>query len=475
MESYIGRAQERLEFAQLLKRKRAALVTCQGRRRIGKSRFIEECAQEADHFLSFSGLAPRENLGREEQLLAFAETLAAQTKAPKLMLDSWPTAFQLLATQLPKDKSVVVLLDEISWMGIGDPDFAGHLKVAWDTYFSKHAGLILVLCGSVSSWIEKNILNNTGFVGRCTWKFRLEPLPLADAVLFWKSKRISLEEKLAVLSVTGGVPGYLREVDATRLAAQNIETLCFHPGGMLFHEFDRIFHDIFTRKAATYREIVRTLVSGPRTLQQISTALARERGGSLSEALADLESAGFLRRDQAFDAATGVIRPRETRFAIADNYLRFYLKYVEPVQHRVKKGLYQLSSLEALEAWETMVGLQFENLIFNSLPAVLAQAGLAKTPILNAGPYVQNQTQRRAGCQIDLLVRTKRCVYVFEIKFRRRIETNVILEMQEKIARLAVPKGTSIRTGLIYAGALAEGIETAEAFDFLIPVASLLK
>ena len=78
MEAFIGRAEERKEFAQLLRRKRAALVTCQGRRRIGKSRLIEECAMDADHFLSFSGLAPRENLGKEEQLEAFSTALAAQ-------------------------------------------------------------------------------------------------------------------------------------------------------------------------------------------------------------------------------------------------------------------------------------------------------------------------------------------------------------------------------------------------------------
>lgn len=32
-----------------------------------------------------------------------------------------------------------------------DPDFAGQLKIAWDTKLKKNDGLILVLCGSVSS------------------------------------------------------------------------------------------------------------------------------------------------------------------------------------------------------------------------------------------------------------------------------------------------------------------------------------
>jgi hypothetical protein len=78
------------------------------------------------------GLAPREHIGRREQLEAFTESLAAQTKAPKITLDSWPQAFKLLASLLPSSGSTVLLLDEISWMAIGAPDFAGHLKTAWD-------------------------------------------------------------------------------------------------------------------------------------------------------------------------------------------------------------------------------------------------------------------------------------------------------------------------------------------------------
>ena len=100
MDEFIGRKQERLEFAELLTRKKASLVTCQGRRRIGKSRLIEHCAGSAEHYLSFSGLPPRDGITRENQLEAFADRLAKQTAAPRVVLDGWPTAFQLLASQL---------------------------------------------------------------------------------------------------------------------------------------------------------------------------------------------------------------------------------------------------------------------------------------------------------------------------------------------------------------------------------------
>ena len=470
MDDFIGRKQERQEFAELLTRKKASLVTCQGRRRIGKSRLIEHCARSADNYLSFSGLPPREGITRGNQLDVFADRLAKQTASPRVALDGWPMAFQLLASQLPLTGTVVVLFDEISWMAIGDKDFAGHLKTAWDQSFSKFRGLTLVLCGSVSSWIEQNILNNTGFVGRCSWQFHLKPLPLADCTAFWgkRAARVSPAEKWRMLGVTGGVPGYLEQLMPTRGAEENIERLCFNQGGMLFHEFDRIFHDIFSRRAAAYRDIVGTLVAGPKTLQQISAILKRERGGSLGEQLTELELSGFIRKERFFDPLTGKTRPRDHRYRIADNYLRFYLKYIAPAHERVIKGLYQRVPIESLEAWDTIMGYQFETLVLDSPNEVFERLGLKNRAVLNAGPYAQGETLRQRACQIDLLIRTRQAIYVCEMKFRRHIGGEVIEEVREKVAKLKLPKAQTVRTVLIHSGELDPSIEPSDYFDFII-------
>ncbi len=470
MDEFIGRNQERREFAELLTRKKASLVTCQGRRRIGKSRFIEHCAKSAEHYLSFSGLPPRDGITRQNQLDTFSDRLAKQTAAPRVTLDGWPTAFQLLASQLPTKGTIVVLLDEISWMAIGDKDFAGHLKTAWDQIFSKHPGLTLVLCGSVSSWIEDNILNSTGFVGRCSWQFHLKPLPLNDCAAFWgkRAARISAAEKWRMLSVTGGVPGYLEQIMTSRSSEENIERLCFHQGGMLFHEFERVFQDIFTRRAATSRDIVRTLVDGPKTLLEISKKLKRERGGTLGEALRDLELAGFIRKERFFDPATGKTRARDHRYRIADNYLRFYLRYIDPARERILKGLYQRVPIETLEAWDTIMGYQFETLVLDSMDLVIERLGLKNRAILNASPYAQRKTQRQQACQIDLLIRTRQAIYVCEMKFRRYIGAVVIDEVREKVTRLKLPNSQSIRIVLIHSGELNPAIEASDYFDFII-------
>ncbi|MFT5467635.1 MAG: AAA+ ATPase superfamily predicted ATPase [Verrucomicrobiales bacterium] len=474
---FLGRERESHEFQQLLDRTDATLVTCQGRRRIGKSRFIHTCAKKADHFYAFMGLPPREGITKQSQLDAFSEQIADQTKAPRVPLDSWYTAFRLLDSQLPGKGKIVILLDEISWLAIGDPDFSGHLKTAWDTLFSHHSRLMLVLCGSVSSWIEKNVLNNTGFVGRCTWQFKLAPLPLPKCHEFWgrRKSRVSSAEKLRMLAVTGGVPRYLEEIDPKLSAEQNIEKLCFNSSGLLFNEFNQIFHDIFNRKAPAYREIVRALVTGRGSVSKLSKSLKRIRGGTLSSALTELEQSGFIRKDVSFDPETAKPRPRAVRYRLSDNYLRFYLRYIEPVRSQIESGLYQQAPVETFRAWDTIMGLQFENLILENLPAMLAIAGLDKTPMLNAGPFYQAATKRKKGCQIDLMLRSRQSLYIFEIKFRKRIQKSVIGDVQRKVDNLSPSRSLAIRTGLIYEGTLDSEIEKSDYFDYLIPFDAFLK
>lgn len=475
MALYVGREDETRHLLQLREKPTASLVVCQGRRRIGKSTFIQRSADKLDHFLAFEGLAPRPNLGMHDQLGEFSRRLAAQTSLPELPLENWPQALQLLASTLPKDGWTLVLLDEVSWLSTGDPDFPGHLKAAWDNHLSKHDRLILVLCGSVSSWIQENILSSPAFVGRCSLEIRLGPLALPHCNEFWRGRTVSPADKLKALAVTGGVPRYLEELNPSQSAEQNIHRLCFQRGGLLFREFDQIFRDIFGRRAETYQSVVTGLVDGSRTVSQIGAELQQGRGGTLSASLEELALAGLITRDVSFDPTTGQSRPRAIRYRLSDNYLRFYLKYVAPRKTQIEKNLYVRTPLESLIAWDTIFGLQIENLVLTSFESIREQLGLDRVSILNAGPYRQTRTQRREGCQVDLLIRTKHATYVIEIKLQNRIEKTVIGEVKQKVKRLDVRRDISVRTALVYSGTLSPSVRDEGYFDHVVSLDALLE
>ena len=200
-------------------------MVVKGRRRIGKSRLIEEFAKNAN-FISLSGLAPSEAMTAQMQRDEFARQLARIFQIPIPYSKDWGDLFWHLAHHT-HTKKVVILLDEISWMGMKDPTFLGNLKNSWDQHLKKNPQLILIVCGSVSSWIEKNILSSTGFVGRVDLVFNLEELSLHDCNKFWgiQEKNISSYEKFKILSVTGGVPKYLEGITPNISAEEFLDNL----------------------------------------------------------------------------------------------------------------------------------------------------------------------------------------------------------------------------------------------------------
>jgi hypothetical protein len=203
--------------------------------------------------------------------------------------------------------------------------------------------------------------------------------------------------------------------------------------------------------------------------------LDQERGGTLSAVAEDLVDAGFVSRDASFDPVTGKAYSYGVRYRLSDNYLRFYLRCVEPVREAVEKGLFKWTSLDSLSNWDSLMGLQFENLVLGNLATIFGKIGLGNVPILNAGPFCRRASHSGKGCQIDLLIRTRQSLYILEVKFRRQIDKGILSEVRQKVERLKVPRSLSVRTGVIFQGELDPEIQPSDYFDFLLPFEDLLK
>ena len=245
---FVGRENELESLRLLLDKRTASLVACRGRRRIGKSTLIEEFARRNGcRFVSIDGLLPREGMTNQVQLDNFIEKLAAQTGVDGTKVSSWYEAFVRLDKAITWDDWTVLLLDEVSWMGRYDADFPARLKSAWDTMLKKHDHLVVVICGSVSTWIKRNILENTGFAARFSRDIVVRELPLSRCRAFWgdAAARLAPSEILDVLSVTGGIPRYLEEVNPGLSANENIKRMCFGRDGVLFKDFKAIFNQVF--------------------------------------------------------------------------------------------------------------------------------------------------------------------------------------------------------------------------------------
>jgi uncharacterized protein len=412
---FIGRQLELTRLAETTAKPTASFIVVRGRRRVGKSRLIDEFARRFDHYYVFTGLAPDSHTGAEHQLREFSRQMASQFATARAVYEDWGDALWAVAERVRSGK-VLLCFDEISWMGSRDPTFLAKIKDVWDRKLKRNDNLVFVVCGSASSWIEENILSSPAFVGRISYTLTLDPLPLPDCDHFW-SGRISAYEKLKVLSVTGGIPKYLEEINPKQPAESNIKRLCFTPGGFLVEEFGLIFSDIFLRDSEDYRLIVTALASGSKELGKIEDILGRDTAGRLSEYVRELQLAGFIARDYSWNLRTG--EPGKTsRFRLRDNYLRFYLRYILNNLDKIERGTYELRSLGSLPEWGTIMGLQFENLVLNSRRTLHEILAIDPHDIVNENPYCQRRTQRKAGCQIDYLVQTRfGTLYICEARF----------------------------------------------------------
>ena len=477
--SFFGREDLLQRLQDLWGKRVSSLITCRGRRRIGKSTLIERFAKQSRaRFIKIEGMKPEEHTTKENELDSFASQLSSQTDAESSRPADWLRAFIRLSKEIKGREKTVVLLDEVSWMGGYDVNYPGALRTAWERYFHRHQKLVVAVCGSVSTWIRENILDNTGFTGRFSRDYVLSELTLSECAEFWRSAkdRVSPREIFDVLSVTGGVPRYLEEIDPGLSAEENIRRMCFSTSGELYKDFDALFSPLFGVETELKRRILVALSDGPLSGAELSARFELKRNGRMSSVLRELKEGGFISDDPGLNPATGT-DSRVGKYRLKDNYTRFYLKYVMPHKTQIEAGSFRFASLGTLPEWNAVMGLQFENLVVNNAMSLIPFLHLGNSIVESAAPYrnARRDADGGRGCQVDLLIQTPMTAYVVEIKRKREIDESVIAEMQDRLSRLPLRKGMSPRPVLVYEGELAPSVEGSGYFDAVIPASKLLE
>lgn len=472
---FIGRSQELERLKALHKKEMSSLVVLKGRRRVGKSYLIAQFARlSAEHrFWSFAGLAPAEGVTNQTQKNHFARQLSSILKTPPMTFLDWTDAFDHLALHL-KAKDII-LLDEISWMGIADPTFIPKLKAWWD---KQTIPVLLILCGSVSIWIEENILKSTAFFGRVDLSMTLQPWSISESVLFLKTIgfKNSYYETYKLLSLLGGIPWYLKQLNSTITADENIKQLAFESNGLLVLEFDRIFHDLFNGKSTTYKKILDALKDGAKTLSEVREMINFSHSGTLSHMMEQLNTAGFVQKQSLWSFKT--TKPlKQSLYRISDPYLRFYLKVIEPNLSKIAIGGFQDFHLSSFPGLESHLGLQLEYLLLQNRLMLLKAIGISPMDIICDGPYRQSTTSTQTGCQIDYLIQTvTKNLFVCEFKFKKReLGSEIIGEMQHKIAALKVPKGFATVPVLFHLSGVSSVVATSLYFYRIVDISDFLE
>jgi len=277
------------------------------------------------------------------------------------------------------------------------------------------------------------------------------------------------------LSVTGGIPRYLEEVRTDITAEENIKNLCLIKGSVLSKEFDHIFSDLFSTRSPTYRKIIATVAEKPLDIKNICHQLNIEPSGFISDYLNDLLVSGFLSRDYTWNLTSGKTS-NLSHYRLSDNYLRFYLKYIQKYAHQIEMNDFATKSLSSIPNWSSLMGLQFENLVLKNRHLIKSILEIPPDHVISDNPFFQKKTNRAPGCQIDYLIHTRfNTLFACEIKFlKHELGLDIIKEMQKKLSSIEMPKGFSIRPVLIHVNGVSEEVIDSQYFTHIIDFGELL-
>ena len=476
-----GREKEQKKLKDLYESGKAEFVAVYGRRRVGKTYLIDEVFNSEITF-RHAGLSPisidTENASKKnhmkEQLRHFHHSLMMQGMEENTPPESWLDAFYMLERFLmekdDKKRRLLIFLDEIQWMDTPKSGFMTGLEAFWNSWACCRHNVMLVVCGSSTSWIMDKLINNHGgLYGRLTCEIELQPFNLYECEQFFISKGLSLSryDIAQTYMMLGGIPYYLNYFEKSLSVSQNIQTLFFDKGAPLKNEFDRLFSSLFTNPDVM-KAIVVALNSKNRglTRKELLDKTGITDSGLFSKQLKALESGAFIIKYDSYGNGK-----RNSYYKVSDPFCIFYLRFVRDSSPRAKKEWLGAAGSQAVAVWN---GLAFENLCFNHIKQIKAALGISGVTT-EESLWSKQGTDEEEGAQIDLIIERKdNVVNMCEAKFYSdefiaNKDCHFALVRRERLLREIIPKKASIHNTLI----TTFGLKQVEYFGDFVNVITL--
>jgi uncharacterized protein len=327
---FIGRARELAVLEELADSGRPEFYVLYGRRRVGKTELLQRFC-EGRRAVYFLAAQVRE----KDNLAAFTQSMAECLDDPlaqNVRFDDWQAALAFAADRAG-DERLVLVLDEFPYLCEANKGLPSQLQRFWDTR-GKKSSLMLVLCGSQVSFMEREVLaERSPLFGRRTAQRRLEPLSPADSLRFFDDW--NLEQRVLAFAVVGGMPAYLRRFDTKIDLETNLMREVLRPEGYLFDEVQFLLRSEF-HQPATYNSLLGAVAKGLDRVGDIAAEVGVD-STTANKYLSTLRSLGLVRRSVPL-TDPDPLRSRKGRYRIADRFLSFHFRHVQPHLSMIEAG-----------------------------------------------------------------------------------------------------------------------------------------
>ncbi|SDB56667.1 ATP-binding protein [Butyrivibrio sp. INlla16] len=457
----IGRKYEIRKLNELYDSKSAELVALYGRRRVGKTYLIDEVFEDRICF-RHSGLSPADDEEEteskrkskmKEQLDHFYRSLieygSKAEKAPKSWLEAFYMLEDLLAEKYDKSQRVLVFIDEIQWLDTPRANFITGFEAFWNGWACHRKNVMVIVCGSSSSWILDNMINNHGgLYGRVTYERKLRPFSLHECEKFFESKSVIMSryDMIQAYMMVGGIPYYLNYFEKELSLPQNIDRIFFSKDAALKDEYDRLFSSLFTN-ADAMKSIIEAISTKRRGLsrKELTDYVGITDGGDLSKQLKALINGDFITEYWSFG------NEKETLYKLTDPFCNFYLEFMKKTRSAGRKNWINIEKSPKVRTWK---GYAYENVCWNHIDQIKLALGISGV-VTTESLWSKRGSEDAEGTQIDLIIsRNDNVVNMCEIKFYSDEfdvdkEYHLVLERRKKLLQGMIPKRAAIHSTLI--------------------------
>jgi uncharacterized protein len=473
----IGRTEEKKILSNALVSKESAFIAITGRRRVGKTYLIEQ-SYASNMAFHISG---NKDFTNKQHLKIFATTIKKNFPETKLKLrnTNWLNAFTNLidcleaSLELDEQKKVI-FLDELPWLAKQKSGMLAALSFFWNSW-AKNNSVILVICGSAASWMINKVINDKGgLYNRITKRIHLNPFTLQEAKQFLESKNVfyNNEQLIQAYMVMGGIPHYLKEIDGSKSALQNIQSICFNDSGLLKYEFENLFDALFNN-STNHKKIIKALHKKRKglTASDIAKATKLQPNGDFYTKLEELKLSGFIIEVQAYNATANW-----NVYRLIDEFSCFHLSFMSKTFSGTEDYWYNLANSPSYHAW---TGYAFENICFRHINNIKKSLGIhgLKTEI---GSYYQAAQEGVSGAQIDLLIdRADNCINLIECKYYNNafyLQKSEATKIKDRKAHLlrAVNNQKQIFVSLISPHPMIPSQESLGLVDIILDASALI-
>ncbi|MBQ6787235.1 MAG: ATP-binding protein [Lachnospiraceae bacterium] len=347
---FIGRKEELHFLEERYQASTAQLIVLYGRRRIGKTETLRHFCENKPHvFYSCTECT------NELQLQAFSERMLKTGMPVRQYINtfsSWEQAFRS-TLELPGNQKKLLVIDEFPYMVKNNAEIPSILQNLWDQLL-KDSSVMIILCGSAMSFIEKEILaEKNPLYGRATGILKMKEMNFYDAIQFVPN--YSPEEKIATYAILGGIPHYLKQFHDDIPLAENIKKNILTRGSILYSEVEFLMRQEL-RETTTYNTIITAIALGNTKLNDIYTKTQIEKT-KLSVYLKNLTDLGILFREfPVSDKVKEQAKVQRGLYKLTDNFFRFWYSFVFP-------NLSELESGDTDGIWEYVIKEKIDDYI----------------------------------------------------------------------------------------------------------------